>query len=631
MAPRDIHPSSNLVNPTALPDPQWYSHGISIEGSGRTIRTSGQVAQRGDGTWPPSVAEQIQQAIANLEKVLNAAGAFPRDIVHLRFYVVDWDLSAANDLVAPVLALLRDKYGSVNKPLTTLIPVSKLAFPEAKFEIEAIASAGNASRPWIADRDMIQKLSSGTISVSTVETDVVVVGGGFSGIMAAYELNQAGYSVTVLEAKHRIGGRGRTQRLRTNPNAIVELGATWINKKTQPTIYALAQKFGLETEAQYIEGDQIYQGYDGRIYRCNVDQAHNENTPHVQKFTLLVAEAAEKCNIRIFDEFPEEEDVTMAEWVVQKGLADNPAVNATCRFLCSAVVGREPEDIGAHYFLDYIKSCYGYMSVVSEGDEGAQSLKIKTGTSSIVDALANTLPSGSVMLHSPVDSISQYAKNEVHVTTSSGTTYKAKKVIIAIPTNTYTNIQFTPPLPSTKKALVTRTKPGVYAKAILTYSSPWWREAGLVGKFESVIGPICFSWDISDLSKKQYSLAIFVAGRVATEWHKLDELAREEAIIDHLATLVGENSSLAAKARNIVEFNMVEWTKEEYIGGAPTSVLGPGMLRKFGTVLREPIGNIHFGGGETAFEWKGYMEGAITAGQRAAKEVANELTTQAQL
>lgn len=235
------------------------------------------------------------------------------------------------------------------------------------------------------------------------------------------------------------------------------------------------------------------------------------------------------------------------------------------------------------------------------------------------------------MLHSPVDSIFQCTKNEVQVTTSSGTFYKAKKVVMAIPTNTYSNIQFTPPLPFAKKALATRTKPGIYAKAILTYSSPWWREVGLLGRFESVIGPICFSWDVSDISKKQYSLAIFVAGKVATEWHKLDEFAREEAIIEHLATLVGETSSLADKARNVIEFNMVEWTKEEYIGGAPTSALGPGMLRKFGAVLREPVGNIHFGGGETAYEWKGYMEGAITAGQRAAKEVVDELAAQVQI
>ncbi|RFU81109.1 amine oxidase, partial [Trichoderma arundinaceum] len=350
MAPRDIRPSLNLANPIGLPDPLWYSHGISINGSGRTIRTSGQVARRADGSWPPSLVEHIQQAVANLEKVLNASGAFPRDIVHLRFYVVDWDISSANDLVAPVLSLLTDKYGAANKPLTTLIPVPKLAFPEAKFEIEAIAGTGSASRPWIADRDMIHKnkdLTVATVSTPIVETDVVVVGGGFSGLMAAYELNQAGYSVILLEAKHRIGGRSRTQRLRTNPDAIVEL------------------------EVQYTEGDQIYQGYDGRIYRCNVDQAHN-------KFILLLAEAAEKCNIRVFDEFLEEEDVTMAEWIAQKGLVDNPAIIATCQLLTSALVGREPEDVGAHYFLDYLKSGFGYLSLVSEGEDGAQSLKIKT-------------------------------------------------------------------------------------------------------------------------------------------------------------------------------------------------------------------------------------------------------------
>lgn len=107
----------------------------------------------------------------------------------------------------------------------------------------------------------------------------------------------------------------------------------------------------------------------------------------MQRFILLMAEAAEKCNIRLFDEFPEEEDVTLAEWVAQKGLADNPAVEATCRLLCSAVVGREPEDVGAHYFLDYLKSCYGYMSIVSEGEDGAQSLKIKTGEFSRLSGL----------------------------------------------------------------------------------------------------------------------------------------------------------------------------------------------------------------------------------------------------
>lgn len=38
-------------------------------------------------------------------------------------------------------------------------------------------------------------------------------------------------------------------------------------------------------------------------------------------------------------------------------------------------------------------------------------------------------------------------------------------------------------------------------------------------------------------------------------------------------------------------------------------------------VLREPVGRLYFAGTETATEWSGYMEGAVQAGERAAREV----------
>lgn len=38
-------------------------------------------------------------------------------------------------------------------------------------------------------------------------------------------------------------------------------------------------------------------------------------------------------------------------------------------------------------------------------------------------------------------------------------------------------------------------------------------------------------------------------------------------------------------------------------------------------IIREPVGRIYFAGTETATEWSGYMEGAIQAGERAAREV----------
>lgn len=39
------------------------------------------------------------------------------------------------------------------------------------------------------------------------------------------------------------------------------------------------------------------------------------------------------------------------------------------------------------------------------------------------------------------------------------------------------------------------------------------------------------------------------------------------------------------------------------------------------SVIRQPVGKIYFAGTETATQWSGYMEGAVQAGERAAREV----------
>lgn len=226
------------------------------------------------------------------------------------------------------------------------------------------------------------------------------------------------------------------------------------------------------------------------------------------------------------------------------------------------------------------------------------------------------------MLNSPVVSVTQHGPS-VLVDTTHGLVVEAKKVIIAIPTHVYDKIHFSPPLPYPKRAIVSRTKPGNLAKIIITYSRPWWREIGLAGIFQSFTGPICLSWEISNFADEQYSLALFLCGEAESKWEKLSALGREEALINHLAELVG--SEHAHLAREVLEINEKIWTQEEYIEGAPSSAIGPQDLSRFGHALRTPFQNLFFGGGETAFEWKGYMEGALRAGSRVASEVSLSL------
>jgi monoamine oxidase len=260
MAPRDIKPSTRFVDSPNLVDPVWYSNAVSVSGEKRLVLTSGQTGQLKDGSWPGTFAGQVKQAVTNLVHALNAAGVSAREIIKITFYPVDWSLELGQDLMTPVLKLLADDYGVENRPLTTLVPVAKLAHPESKFEIEAVAVAGGSADHWTNDSGVQEHVLSPT------EMDVVVVGGGFSGLAAAYRCQEAGLRAMLLEAKHRVGGRSRTQERSSGPG-VIELGATWINKTTQPEAYALTQMFGLETVTQYTDGDAVFQRPDGTIVR----------------------------------------------------------------------------------------------------------------------------------------------------------------------------------------------------------------------------------------------------------------------------------------------------------------------------------------------------------------------------
>ncbi|KEF62510.1 uncharacterized protein A1O9_00483 [Exophiala aquamarina CBS 119918] len=612
MAPRDDKPLISYHDGSSMPDPMFYSHSVSLSQASRLVFTSGIIAQRPDGTFPETLEEQTKAVYDNLKNVLKNSGATPRDLIKVTFYPVDWSFTQAETLFKLFFEFVTDDYGIQYRPITTLIPVTQLAFPGPKLEIEVVAATGGHATAYV--NPSIQSFKR---PVPPLKVDVVVVGGGFSGVQAAWDLHKAGLSTILLEAKHRLGGRSRTHQLQSGPG-LVELGATWINEKTQPKAFATAKRLNLELVGQYVEGDEIWQLRDGSVLRTTPGSEAAELVTNLNGALYQAFQSdMDSVNIHKPTKIAANLDTSLEKWGESKGLVDETARDAL-KFFSTAVVGRAPHEIGSHYFLDYIKSGGGFISIASEGLDGAQSLKVKQGTSAIATGLADELPPGSVFVNSPVDSIHQTVDG-AFVETAMGNRIFARKVVVAIPTNTYEQIRFSPPLPSAKRALVSRTKPGVYAKMIVTYSKAWWKDLGLQGKFTSMKGPICFSWEISDDSKKQYSLALFIAGGVAAKWSELNELQREESVINHLAELVGpENASLA---RDILEVNYVNWTEEPYLGGAPTSSMGPGLLSKYGDSLRQPFQHIHFAGSETAYEWKGYLEGALLAGSRAAAEV----------
>jgi len=82
------------------------------------------------------------------------------------------------------------------------------------------------------------------------EERVVVVGAGMAGLVAAYDLADEGYAVTVLEARGRVGGRMWTDR---SLGAAVDMGAAWIHGHRRNPVAKLAREYGADTSATDFE------------------------------------------------------------------------------------------------------------------------------------------------------------------------------------------------------------------------------------------------------------------------------------------------------------------------------------------------------------------------------------------
>jgi monoamine oxidase len=105
--------------------------------------------------------------------------------------------------------------------------------------------------------------------------DVVIVGGGLTGLTAAGLLHQAGYSICVLEAAPKVGGRVRSWRDPRSNAHLGDLGPTWVWPEVQPVAVDWLRRLNLDLEAQFDEGDVIVeQAYGAPPRRCRLPGMH---------------------------------------------------------------------------------------------------------------------------------------------------------------------------------------------------------------------------------------------------------------------------------------------------------------------------------------------------------------------
>jgi enamine deaminase RidA (YjgF/YER057c/UK114 family) len=127
-------PPNSVLQPPGWPQPRGFAYGVRARGE--VIFVGGMIGQDKEGRFAEGFVPQAKQALANIAAVLAEAGASPRHIVRLTWYVRDMDEYLA-DLKA-LGATYREIMGR-HFPAMAVVEVSRLVEAEARLEIEATA------------------------------------------------------------------------------------------------------------------------------------------------------------------------------------------------------------------------------------------------------------------------------------------------------------------------------------------------------------------------------------------------------------------------------------------------------------------------------------------------------------
>ncbi len=449
-----------------------------------------------------------------------------------------------------------------------------------------------------------------------LEADVCVVGAGFSGLMAARRLSEAGKHVIVLEARDRVGGRVHTV---TEAGAVLDLGGQWVGP-TQDRINGFAAEIGARTFVTYGEGSHLYAsrspaGASGKPKRFKgtippldpwslawLGYGWAELDRRAKKVPLDAPWTAPRAR--------EWDGQTVASFLDRHVRAE-PA-RRMFRIAIEAVFACDPEDLSLLHALFYIHSA-GKLDLLLSTDAGAQRDRFVNGMQPVAEELAKRVK-GEIVQGAAVRSISQDASSVVVV--ASTVSVRAKRAVVAIPPTLAGRIDYSPALPADRDQLTQRVPQGSVIKCLAVYDEPFWRKQWLTGQSISEVGPCHLTFDASPASGSPGVLLGFVEGGAARALARQPLAERRPSVLARRACAAGARGGPSTRRQ--------PWADEPFSRGCYAGYLPPGVWTSHGSALRAPIGRLHWAGTETATRWNGYIDGALESGVRAATEILKE-------
>jgi monoamine oxidase len=435
---------------------------------------------------------------------------------------------------------------------------------------------------------------------------VVILGAGLAGLAAGWELKRTGHEITILEAQLHPGGRVHTLREGLSDDLYAEAGAGRI-PNTHAVTLEWVKYFGLPLEPFFPkEGIEIALIKGKRVRMpvgkpCDMSQVPLDLTPEERRIGLegldahYYVDTMRKIGDAIRADWPPElarlADVSMSDFLRQRGASEDA--------IHYMLFGFE-EDAA----LDFMRDAFSHHT---------ESLsKIKGGNDQLPRAFAAKL-SDVIRYGCAVEHIE---RSEEHVRVAfrrAGLldSMEAEAMICTIPFGVLRRIPVTPDWSPGKRAVIDNLNYGAVVRTTFQVRRRYWEDEGLNG-----FGSSDKNFEVWHPTYGKPGRRGLLQSYVYEDYaHRLDGMNDQ----DRLAAVTDDMEQVHPGLKQQLETAIVKsWVNDPWQRGAYV-VYHPGQQKWYSDACKR-AGRIWFAG-EHASPWPGWMQGAISSGIKAAREI----------